>query len=246
MRSRKFLLSKVSFSDILSVILAADIANGSPSGPGVVVMHNSRDPMASIPGWSSAEQTHDCLSWEFRMLRMLAPAELGQSVIKAGPHPPRADGEGDGAARDAPKAVTAPHPARPDGEGDGAARDAPKAVTDPIRLVRMVKEMERLREVRPHSRRISFTHATTGGAVFSRLPRSAIPSPSPTGRARRGRKKMCIITRSGGDRRSTELPMIQAFTGRSGIGPFFGVDGLPSGPDVLRKHGPIPLLLTDP
>ena len=34
-----------------------------------------------------------------------------------------------------------PHPPRADGEQDGAASDATKAVTDPIRLVRMVKEI---------------------------------------------------------------------------------------------------------
>ena len=47
-----------------------------------------------------------------------------------------------------------------DGEQDGAVSDATKAETDPIRLVRMVKEIDPLREVRPHSRRISFTNGT--------------------------------------------------------------------------------------
>ena len=64
--------------------------------------------------------------------------------------------------------LSRPHPPRADGEQDGAASDTTKAGTDPIRLVRMVKEMEQLREVRPHSRRISFTHVTsTWGSVFS-------------------------------------------------------------------------------
>ena len=36
-----------------------------------------------------------------------------------------------------------PHPPCADGEHDGAASDATKAVTDPIRLVRMVKEIDR-------------------------------------------------------------------------------------------------------
>ena len=40
--------------------------------------------------------------------------------------------------------VIEPHPPRADGEQDGAAYDATKAVTDPIRLVRMVKEMDPL------------------------------------------------------------------------------------------------------
>ena len=35
-----------------------------------------------------------------------------------------------------------PHPPCADGEQDGVASDAAKAVIDPIRLVRMVKEME--------------------------------------------------------------------------------------------------------
>ena len=44
-----------------------------------------------------------------------------------------------------------------------------------------------------------------------------------------------------GDRHSRSgLHLESAFTGRSGIGPFFGVDGLPSGPDVVRKQGPLP------
>ena len=38
--------------------------------------------------------------------------------------------------------------------------DAANAVTDPIRLARMLKEMDPLREVRPHSRRITFTYLT--------------------------------------------------------------------------------------
>jgi len=32
-----------------------------------------------------------------------------------------------------------------------------------------------------------------------------------------------------------------AFTGRWGIGAFFGVDGMPSVPDLVRKHGRIPV-----
>ena len=37
-----------------------------------------------------------------------------------------------------------PYPPRADGEHDGEASDGDKAVTDPIRLVRMVKEIEPL------------------------------------------------------------------------------------------------------
>ena len=36
-----------------------------------------------------------------------------------------------------------------DGEQDGAARDSTRASTDPIRLVRMVKEMQRKRVLSP-------------------------------------------------------------------------------------------------
>ena len=98
-----------------------------------------------------------------------------------------------------------------DGEQDGAASEATKAETDPVRLVRMVKEIDPLREVRPHSRRICFTYATsTWGSVFSRLPRFAIPSLSPTGRARWGRKKTCITTRRGARLQDRSLPCTSA------------------------------------
>ena len=54
------------------------------------------------------------------------------------PHPPRADGEQDGAAERRCQSGYRPHPTRPDGEGDRPAIP-----------------------VRPPSRRISFTHATS-------------------------------------------------------------------------------------
>ena len=64
----------------------------------------------------------------------------------------------------------------------------------------MVKEIDPLREVRPRSRRISFTHVTsTWGSVLSRLMRLATPSPSPTGRARFGRKKIVYNNETRGE-----------------------------------------------